>query len=108
MNEEEFAIDPEEIEDFPLEEPVYQVWAVGYKADDRNNPIQDRMLLETPDPDEAENLAKAVYDDPQDTVDMFNDNIKYLVIEVEALVDVDGAKESLYNTYHRVIEITRK
>lgn len=108
IEKEEAIIDLEEIEDFELEEPVYQVWAIGYEADDRDNPIQSRMLLETTDPDEAERLAKDVYEGPQDIADMFSDDLHYLVIEVEALVDVDGTKENLYNTYHRIVEITKK
>lgn len=108
MTDDGESIDSDEIDDFQLEEPIYRVSVSGYKTDDFDGVAQSTVLLETKDPEEAENLAKSVYDDPRTVLDRFDDSVRYLVIEVETLVDLDGAEEDVYNTYHRIVEIVRK
>jgi hypothetical protein len=110
-NEELMSIIVEDLEDIPEDSEVgYEVWALGYTADE--DCTDDEVLLgEFTDPDEAVKYAEAV------TLEMINEmgydecdeDTSYFSIEVETVVedpeDEDGGTVNIGSVYQRELWI---
>lgn len=107
MNE-EIEMDVSDIEDFDLTESRYEVWLL---AEDENGEWTGWDMLvgeyKAEELEPAVDRAEEVYEDPSTVLAnaKLPDNAKYLVIQVETVIDEDGAATNLGNVYHRKIEL---
>ena len=83
-------IDLEGLDDFELEQPLYQVWAIGYEEDKQTAGLEV-LVNEYHDPDEAVEYAKKYVVEERFKTLSIPDNVHYLSIEVEEVVD--GGRE---------------
>jgi len=93
IEEKDLCLD--ELDDFDLETPVYQVWALGY---DENDCITDfsKLFGTFKDPDTAVKYAENL----NPTIPTA---IAYVSLEVETVVDEDGEEENVGSIYRRII-----
>ena len=97
-------------EDFEMGKPVFEVWAFGYNEDDQITDF-DFTLFSSENPDEAVAYAKHVVEN--EDLDLITDltdipeDVAYLGIEVEEVVDVEGIDTNQGSIYHGHIIIKK-
>lgn len=102
---EEFA---EGLEDnFELQDPIYEVWIIGYDAD-QNITDYEKLVDSDTNIDKAIKKAEAIYDDPREVVKDLPAGVSVIGIEVETVVDIDGVATNTNSVYQRRIEIVKK
>lgn len=97
-------------EDFDVEKADYQVWAFGYDEDDQITDFEF-SLFSSKNPDEAVAYAKHLVEN--EDVEMITEltdipeDVAYLGIEVEEVVDVEGIETNAGSIYHGNILIKK-
>ena len=91
-------------EDFEAEPAKYQFWLLGY---DVNQNITDFEFLvnEADDPDPMIAQAKQYLDEEKYKKRTFPDNIKFLEVLVETVVNVEGYEENVGTLFDEIVEI---
>lgn len=80
--------------DFELEQPIYQVWVIGY--DENKQPAGLEVLVnEYRDPEKAVEYAKKYVFEERFMTLSIPDNVRNLGIEVEEVVNRDGVSEGV-------------
>lgn len=97
-------------DDFEIEQADYQVWAFGYDADDQITDFEF-SLFSSKNPDEAVAYAKHLVENEDaemitELTDIPND-VAYLGIEVEEVVEVEGVETNQGSIYHGHIIIKK-
>ena len=111
MEKEKLEAEFEEFEeDFNMEKADYQVWVFGYDADDQITDFEV-LLFTSKDADTAVAYDKSIVED--EDVEVISDHadipedIAYLGIEVEEVVDVEGMETNAGSIYHGNILIKK-
>lgn len=99
----EIEIDPNSIEDFESDQPVFQVCVFKYDEDD--NIISSDFISESADYDASKKRAESLVNDPLELSQYFDDGVAYVGVEVEEVVKFeDGYEENQGSLYvERVI-----
>lgn len=98
MQEEEF----DELDDFDLQEPVYQVWILGINDDETVNDFSE-CLYESKYPDDAINYAKDFIDSEEYKTMQINSN--KIEIVVETVVIYDSSEENIGTLFSEEINL---
>ena len=97
-------------EDFDLETGEFQVWAIGYDEDDMITDFEV-CVFSSKDADEAVFFAKhLVEDEDLDSITdlaTITDDVAYLGVEVEEVVEVEGVETNQGSIYHGHIIIKK-
>lgn len=107
--EETQELDVSEIEDFDVAKPRYETWLFTLDSNNMAQPF-DCKAGEFEELDEAIIQAETYYEHPELVGCDLPEDAKYLVIQVEAIVDPedeDGDPTTLVE-YNRIIEIVRE
>ena len=90
-------------EDFEVKPAEYQVWALGYDEEDMITDFEV-CVFSSKDADEAVFFAKhLVEDEDLDSITdlaTITDDVAYLGVEVEEVVEVDGEETNQGSIYH--------
>ena len=92
------------LDDFDAKDAMYQVWILGY---DENENITDFevMLNESKDAESMVEYAKNyVEEDCYETI-AFPDEVKYIEVLVETIVELEGYTENVGTLFSKIIKI---
>jgi len=93
-------------EDFEEKDASYQVWMLGYDADQNITDFSEK-LFESMDPERAINFAKAYVTGCDIENKTFPDNVEYVEVLVETVVEVEGYEENVGNLFDEFVEIKK-
>ena len=93
-------------EDFDTENAEYQVWILGYdenyKITDFDKKLRSYSLAES-----AVKFAEKYVADGEYENETIPDNVKYLEVLVETVLDVEGYEENVGNLFDETVEIKK-
>jgi len=99
----------DEVEDFELVKPDFEVWALGYNKDNQITDFEV-LLLSSESPDQAIAWAKKAVEDTDTLTRLLKTNnvtipedVTCLSIEVEETVNVDGVATNAGSIFHETI-----
>lgn len=94
-------------DDVELDQPRYEVWGFCY---DENDNILDREIHfgTFDDPDPAVAKAKYLVDQPDALVLLTTDEVAYMSIEVETVIDLDGMSQNDATLFQEIVILRRK
>lgn len=98
-------LDVSEIDDFDAKPASYQVWGIGYDADQN---ITDHCCLvnESRDPEKAISMAQDVVADLKKHIPLaIYDAVTYIEILVETVVDVEGVDTNVGTLFSEITKI---
>ena len=94
-------------EDVDLKEATYQVWILGYNADDEF--VEEHMLDEFTDPDPAMEAARHYFENnlTSKIIEQLNPETAYVNLLVETVVDLGDYDENVGTLFDEHIIIKR-
>lgn len=99
-------LDLDSVEDFEAKPAKYQVWALGYDAD-QNITDYEQLLGEFTDPELAVKYANKVVNDIDNTDQLkLSANVEYVEVLVETVVDIEGMEVNVGNLFDDTIKIS--
>ena len=92
------------LDDFDAKDAMYQVWILGY---DENENITDFevMLNESKDAESMVEYAKNYVEEERYETMTFPDDVKYIEVLVETVVDLEGYNENVGTLFSKIIKI---
>lgn len=94
-------IDPNSIPDFEEQDADYQVWVFTY--DDLDNIIGDNFVQSFETPEAAIFHAQELVDNPSSLKKYFKDNVAYVQVEVETVVEVEDHTENIGSLFNEFV-----
>lgn len=94
-------IDPNSIEDFEAKPAEYQVWV--FKYDDLDNIKDDTFVQSFSTPEAAIAHAQDMVDNPSSLSKYFTDDVAYIQVEVETVVDVEDHTENIGSLFNEFV-----
>ena len=91
-------------EDFVAENGIYQVWILGYNEEQSITDFSEK-LYEAKDPERTINFAKAYISGCDIENSTFPDDVKYVEVLVETIVELDGCEVNVGNLFDEYVEI---
>ena len=92
------------LDDFDAKDATYQVWVLGY---DENENITDFevMLNESKDAESMVEYAKNYIEEERYGTIAFPDEVKYIEVLVETIVDLEDYTENVGTLFSKIIKI---
>ena len=92
------------LDDFDAKDAMYQVWILGY---DENENITDFevMLNESKDAESMVEYAKKYVEEERYETIAFPDEVKYIEVLVETIVDLEDYTENVGTLFSEIIKI---
>ena len=92
------------LDDFDAKDATYQVWILGY---DENENITDFevMLNESKDAESMVEYAKNYVEEERYETIAFPDEVKYIEVLVETIVDLEDYTENVGTLFSKIIKI---
>ena len=92
------------LDDFDAKDATYQVWVLGY---DENEHITDFevMINESKDAESMVEYAEHYVEEERYGTMTFPDEVKYIEVLVETIVDLEDYDENVGNLFSKVIKI---
>ena len=92
------------LDDFDAKDATYQVWILGY---DENENITDFevMLNESKDAESMVEYAKKYVEEERYETIAFPDEVKYIEVLVETIVDLEDYTENVGTLFSKIIKI---
>ena len=92
------------LDDFDAKDATYQVWILGY---DENENITDFevMLNESKDAESMVEYAKKYVEEERYETIAFPDEVKYIEVLVETIVDLEDYTENVGTLFSEIIKI---
>ena len=92
------------LDDFDAKDAMYQVWILGY---DENENITDFevMLNESKDAESMVEYAKKYVEEERYETIAFPDEVKYIEVLVETIVDLEDYTENVGTLFSKIIKI---
>ena len=92
------------LDDFDVNDAMYQVWILGY---DENENITDFevMVNESKDAENMVNFAKKYVEEERYENLKFPDEVKYIEVLVETVVDLEDYTENVGTLFSKIIKI---
>ena len=92
------------LDDFDAKDATYQVWVLGY---DENENITDFevMIDESKDAESVVEYAENYVEEERYGTMTFPDEVKYIEVLVETIVDLEGYDENVGTLFSKIIKI---
>lgn len=92
------------LDDFDAKDATYQVWVLGY---DENEHITDFevMVNESKDAESMVEYATNYVEEERYGTMTFPDDVKYIEVLVETVVDLEGYNENVGTLFSKIIKI---
>ena len=92
------------LDDFDAKDAMYQVWILGY---DENENITDFevMLNESKDAESMVEYTKKYVEEERYKTIAFPDEVKYIEVLVETIVELEGYTENVGTLFSKIIKI---
>ena len=92
------------LDDFEAKAATYQVWVLGY---DENENITDFEVLvnESKDAESMVEYAKRYVEEERYGTMVFPDEVKYIEVLVETIVNLEGYDENVGTLFSKIIKI---
>ena len=92
------------LDDFDAKDAMYQVWVLGY---DENENITDFEVLvnESKDAESMVNFAKKYVEEERYENLKFPDEVKYIEVLVETIVELEDYTENVGTLFSKIIKI---
>ena len=92
------------LDDFDAKDATYQVWVLGY---DENEHITDFevMVDESKDAESMVEYAERYVEEERYGTMTFPDEVKYIEVLVETVVDLEGYDENVGTLFSKIIKI---
>ena len=92
------------LDDFDAKDAMYQVWVLGY---DENENITDFEVLvnESKDAESMVEYAERYVEEERYGTMSFPDEIKYIEVLVETIVDLEGYDENVGTLFSKIVKV---
>ena len=92
------------LDDFEAKDATYQVWVLGY---DENENITDFevMVDESKDAESMVEYAENYVEEERYGTIAFPDEVKYIEVLVETIVDLEGYDENVGNLFSKIVKV---
>ena len=92
------------LDDFEAKDATYQVWVLGY---DENEHITDFevMVNESKDAESMVEYAECYVEEERYGTMVFPDEIKYIEVLVETVVDLEDYDENVGNLFSKIVKV---
>ena len=92
------------LDDFDAKDAMYQVWVLGY---DENENITDFevMVNESKDAESMVEYAERYVEEERYGTMSFPDEVKYIEVLVETVVDLEGYDENVGTLFSKIVKV---
>ena len=92
------------LDDFDAKDATYQVWVLGY---DENENITDFevMIDESKDAESMVEYAERYVEEERYGTMTFPDEVKYIEVLVETIVDLEGYNENVGTLFSKIVKV---
>ena len=92
------------LDDFDAKDATYQVWVLGY---DENENITDFEVLvdESKDAESMVEYAEQYVEEERYGTMTFPDEVKYIEVLVETIVDLEGYDENVGTLFSKIVKV---
>ena len=92
------------LDDFDAKDATYQVWVLGY---DENENITDFevMVDESKDAESMVEYAETYVEEERYGTMIFPDEVKYIEVLVETIVDLEGYDENVGTLFSKIVKV---
>ena len=92
------------LDDFDAKDAMYQVWVLGY---DENENITDFEVLvnESKDAESMVEYAERYVEEERYGTMSFPDEVKYIEVLVETIVDLEGYNENVGTLFSKIVKV---
>ena len=92
------------LDDFDAKDATYQVWVLGY---DENENITDFevMIDESKDAESMVEYAERYVEEERYGTMSFPDEVKYIEVLVETIVDLEGYDENVGTLFSKIVKV---
>ena len=92
------------LDDFDAKDATYQVWVLGY---DENENITDFEVLvnESKDAESMVEYAERYVEEERYGTMTFPDEVKYIEVLVETVVDLEGYDENIGTLFSKIVKV---
>ena len=92
------------LDDFDAKDATYQVWVLGY---DENENITDFevMIDESKDAESMVEYAERYVEEERYGTMTFPDEVKYIEVLVETIVDLEGYDENVGTLFSKIVKV---
>ena len=92
------------LDDFDAKDATYQVWVLGY---DENENITDFevMIDESKDAESMVEYAERYVEEERYGTMSFPDEVKYIEVLVETIVDLEGYNENVGTLFSKIVKV---
>ena len=92
------------LDDFDAKDAMYQVWVLGY---DENENITDFEVLvnESKDAESMVEYAERYVEEERYGTMSFPDEVKYIEVLVETIVDLEGYDENVGTLFSKIVKV---
>ena len=92
------------LDDFDAKDATYQVWVLGY---DENENITDFevMVNESKDAESMVEYAERYVEEERYGTMTFPDEVKYIEVLVETIVDLEGYDENVGTLFSKIVKV---
>ena len=92
------------LDDFDAKDAMYQVWVLGY---DENENITDFevMIDESKDAESMVEYAERYVEEERYGTMSFPDEVKYIEVLVETIVDLEGYDENVGTLFSKIVKV---
>ena len=92
------------LDDFDAKDATYQVWVLGY---DENENITDFeiMIDESKDAESMVEYAETYVEEERYGTMIFPDEVKYIEVLVETVVDLEGYAENVGTLFSKIVKV---
>ena len=92
------------LDDFDAKDAMYQVWVLGY---DENENITDFEVLvnESKDAESMVEYAERYVEEERYGTMVFPDEVKYIEVLVETIVDLEGYNENVGTLFSKIVKV---
>ena len=92
------------LDDFDAKDATYQVWVLGY---DENENITDFevMVSESKDAESMVEYAERYVEEERYGTMTFPDEVKYIEVLVETVVDLEGYDENVGTLFSKIVKV---
>ena len=93
-----------DLDDFDAKDATYQVWVLGY---DENEHITDFevMVNESKDAESMVEYAERYVEEERYGTMAFPDEVKYIEVLVETIVDLEGYNENVGTLFSKIVKV---
>ena len=97
-------LDLDEIEDFEAKGATYEVWLLGYTAEQTITDYE-KLVKSFTDAETAVKFAKEYVEAGKVQENIFPAEVKYVEVLVETIIDFDDYNENIGNLFDEIIKI---